>query len=67
MARRPALRLVSILILFHAPPLTNSRYSWFGAMRNSALLYGVTPENKLLNEAGQLTPLGWQYIGGGHK
>jgi hypothetical protein len=36
-------------------------------MRNNALLYGVTPENKLLTEGGQLTPLGWQYVTGGHS
>lgn len=36
-------------------------------MRSNSWLYGVTPENKLMDEGGNLTPLGWQYVSGGWK
>ncbi|RXK37179.1 hypothetical protein M231_05548 [Tremella mesenterica] len=41
-------------------------YSWFGAVRNAANLHGVHHFNRLMNEEGKLTPLGRQYVFGGH-
>lgn len=37
--------------------LTDSKYAWFGAVRNAAWLYAVHPSNRLLNVDGSLTPL----------
>ena len=37
--------------------LTSSKYAWFGAMRNPAWLYGVSPSNLLMNPDGGLTDL----------
>ena len=37
--------------------LTSNKYAWFGAMRNAAWLYGVSPSNLLMNPDGSLTNL----------
>ncbi|WWD22425.1 hypothetical protein CI109_106916 [Kwoniella shandongensis] len=42
------------------------KYSWFGAVRESNNLHGVHPFNRLMDEHGEITNLGWQYIKGGH-
>ncbi|EIW67991.1 hypothetical protein TREMEDRAFT_69512 [Tremella mesenterica DSM 1558] len=41
-------------------------YSWFGAVRDGGNLHGVHHFNRLMNEEGKLTPLGRQYVFGGH-
>ncbi|WVQ76313.1 hypothetical protein IAR50_005978 [Cryptococcus sp. DSM 104548] len=43
------------------------KYCWFGAVRDSINLHGVHPFNRLMDEDGEITPLGWQYINGGHE
>ncbi|KAI9635866.1 uncharacterized protein MKK02DRAFT_44562 [Dioszegia hungarica] len=42
------------------------RYCWFGAVRDPSNLHGVHPYNRLMDEQGNVTPLGHQYIAGGH-
>ncbi|WWC85958.1 uncharacterized protein L201_000828 [Kwoniella dendrophila CBS 6074] len=42
------------------------KYSWFGACRNSYHLHGVHEYNRLMDENGNITALGHQYISGGH-
>ncbi|KAK8845477.1 hypothetical protein IAR55_006190 [Kwoniella newhampshirensis] len=43
------------------------RYAWFGTVRDPYHLHGVHPFNRLMDEQGEITPLGWQYINGGHE
>ncbi|ORY23620.1 hypothetical protein BCR39DRAFT_346299 [Naematelia encephala] len=43
------------------------RYAWFGAVRDLSHLHGVHPYNRLMDQHGEITPLGWQYIQGGHE
>ncbi|KAK4686865.1 hypothetical protein P7C73_g3252, partial [Tremellales sp. Uapishka_1] len=42
------------------------KYSWFGAVIDPANLHGVHLHNRLMDEQGEITPLGRQYICGGH-
>ncbi|WRT63709.1 uncharacterized protein IL334_000632 [Kwoniella shivajii] len=42
------------------------KYSWFGSCRDSYHLHGVNELNRLMDSKGDITPLGWQYINGGH-
>ncbi|WVF66165.1 hypothetical protein IAT40_000905 [Kwoniella sp. CBS 6097] len=42
------------------------KYSWFGAVRDSYNLHGVHEFNRLMDSEGNITPLGYQYIAGGH-
>jgi len=37
--------------------LTDSKFSWFGAVRDAANLHGVNPLNRLMDEHGELTAL----------
>ncbi|ODN97136.1 hypothetical protein I350_08116 [Cryptococcus amylolentus CBS 6273] len=41
------------------------KYAWFGAVRDSEYLYGVSESNRLMDTSGALTALGKQYINGG--
>ncbi|WVQ76312.1 hypothetical protein IAR50_005977 [Cryptococcus sp. DSM 104548] len=41
------------------------KYAWFGAVRSSEYLYGVSEGNRLMDTSGALTDLGKQYINGG--
>ncbi|RSH85580.1 hypothetical protein EHS25_003719 [Saitozyma podzolica] len=41
-------------------------YAWFGAVRDSANLHDVPETNRLMAADGTITPLGQQYINGGH-
>ncbi|WVQ80320.1 hypothetical protein IAT38_002425 [Cryptococcus sp. DSM 104549] len=43
------------------------KYAWFGAMRDANNLHGVHPFNRLMDEDGEITPLGYQYMYGGHE
>ncbi|OWZ49228.1 hypothetical protein C351_06087 [Cryptococcus neoformans c8] len=43
------------------------KYCWFGAVRDTANLHDVHPFNRLMDEHGEITPLGFQYIYGGHE
>ncbi|WVQ93791.1 hypothetical protein IAU59_000869 [Kwoniella sp. CBS 9459] len=43
------------------------KYAWFGAARSSEHLHGVAEANRLMDTAGDLTPLGQQYMNGGKK
>ncbi|KAK1926149.1 hypothetical protein DB88DRAFT_480850 [Papiliotrema laurentii] len=43
-----------------------AKYSWFGAVRDGYNLHGVSPLNRLMDEHGELTALGQQYVAGGH-
>ncbi|WVR03504.1 hypothetical protein IAU60_000495 [Kwoniella sp. DSM 27419] len=42
------------------------KYSWFGAVRDPYHLHGLHAFNRLMSESGEITPLGEQYIKGGH-
>ncbi|KAL7418840.1 hypothetical protein Q5752_006524 [Cryptotrichosporon argae] len=42
------------------------KYAWFGAVIRQSNLHGVHPFNRLMDETGEITPLGQQYIAGGH-
>jgi hypothetical protein len=42
------------------------RYAWFGACTDPFHLHGVHPFNRLMDNQGNLTPLGVQYVNGGH-
>ncbi|TYJ56763.1 hypothetical protein B9479_002533 [Cryptococcus floricola] len=41
------------------------KYAWFGAVRDSEYLYGVSESNRLMDTSGALTALGKQYTNGG--
>ncbi|KGB77290.1 hypothetical protein I307_00182 [Cryptococcus deuterogattii 99/473] len=43
------------------------KYCWFGAVRDTANLHGVHRFNRLMDENGEITPLGFQYMYGGHE
>ncbi|WVF66164.1 hypothetical protein IAT40_000904 [Kwoniella sp. CBS 6097] len=43
------------------------KYAWFGTARSAEHLHGVYENNRLMDEAGNITPLGRQYMNGGKK
>ncbi|OCF45202.1 hypothetical protein I317_01005 [Kwoniella heveanensis CBS 569] len=43
------------------------KYAWFGTARSADHLHGVSETNRLMDENGNITPLGKQYMGGGKR